>query len=89
MRKLLLLGLLAGCGSGGGGGDGDNSGGAPEYVDQALQGKIDPLIGREKEYRLTAKLFRSKLVIEDRRGNKIAVKKRSRVIMVERWPLRR
>ena len=48
-----------------------------------------PLIGREKEYRLTAKLFRSKLVIEDRRGNKIAVKKRSRVIMVERWPLRR
>jgi hypothetical protein len=44
-----------------------------------------PLIGREKEYRLTAKLFRSKLVIEDRRGNKIAVKKRSRVIMVERW----
>ena len=44
-----------------------------------------PLIGREKEYRLTAKLFRSKLVIEDRRGNKIGVKKRSRVIMVERW----
>lgn len=44
-----------------------------------------PIIGREKEYRLTAKLYRSKLVIEDKRGNKIAVNKRSRAIMIERW----
>jgi hypothetical protein len=43
-----------------------------------------PLIGCEKEYRLTAKLYRSKLVIEDKRGNKIAVIKRSRSIMIER-----
>ncbi len=44
-----------------------------------------PLIRREKEYRLTAKLYRSRLVIEDGRGNKIAVNKRSRAIMIERW----
>jgi len=43
-----------------------------------------PLFGREKEYRLTAKLYRSKLVIEDKRGNKIAVSKRSRALMIER-----
>lgn len=42
------------------------------------------LVGREKEYRLTAKLYRSKLVIEDKRGNKIAVNKRSRALMIER-----
>lgn len=44
-----------------------------------------PLIGREKEYRLAAKLYRSKLVIEDRRGNKITVSKRSRAIIIKRW----
>ena len=43
-----------------------------------------PSVGREKEYRLTAKLYRSKLVIEDKRGNKIAVNKRSRALMIER-----
>jgi hypothetical protein len=43
-----------------------------------------PMIGREKEYRLTAKLYRSKLVIEDKRGNKIAVNKRSKSILIER-----
>jgi hypothetical protein len=43
-----------------------------------------PLAGREKEYRLTAKLYRSKLIIEDKRGNKIAVTKRSRALMIER-----
>ena len=43
-----------------------------------------PLVGLEKEYRLTAKLYRSKLVIEDERGNKIAVNKRSRTLMIER-----
>lgn len=43
-----------------------------------------PLIGRENEYRLTAKLYKSKLVIEDKRGNKIAVIKRSRSIIIER-----
>jgi len=43
-----------------------------------------PLVGREKEYRLTAKLYKSKLVIEDKRGNKIAVNKRSRTLMIER-----
>lgn len=44
-----------------------------------------PLIEREKEYYLTAKLFRSRLVIEDERGNKIAVNKRSKSIKIERW----
>jgi hypothetical protein len=44
-----------------------------------------PIVGREKEYRLTAKLYRSKLVIEDKRGNKIAVNKRSRAMIIERW----
>jgi hypothetical protein len=43
------------------------------------------IIEREKEYRLTAKLYRPKLVIEDRRGNKIALNKRSRAILIERW----
>jgi len=31
------------------------------------------------------KLYRSKLVIEDKRGNKIAVNKKSKAIMIERW----
>jgi len=44
-----------------------------------------PLIEREREYRLTARLFRSRLVIEDERGNKIAVSKRSRDIKIKRW----
>lgn len=44
-----------------------------------------PLIEREKEYYLTAKLYRSRLVIEDKRGNKIAVNKRSKAIKIERW----
>jgi hypothetical protein len=44
-----------------------------------------PIIGRGKEYRLTAKLYKSKLVIEDRRGNKISINKRSRAIIIKRW----
>lgn len=43
------------------------------------------LIGSEKEYYLTAKLFKSRLVIEDKRGNKIAVNKRSKALKIERW----
>lgn len=44
-----------------------------------------PITEREKEYRLTAKLYKSKFVIEDRRGNKISINKRTRAIMIERW----
>ena len=44
-----------------------------------------PIIERGKEYLLTAKLYKSKLVIEDKRGNKIAVNKRSKAILIERW----
>jgi len=33
---------------------------------------------------LTAKLYRSKMVIEDKRGNKITVNKRSNAILIER-----
>ena len=44
-----------------------------------------PIVELGKEYRLTAKLYRSKLVIEDKRGNKIAVNKRSKAIVIERW----
>ena len=44
-----------------------------------------PIIERGKEYRLTVKLYKSKLVIEDKRGNKIAVNKRSKAIVIERW----
>ena len=43
-----------------------------------------PILERGKEYRLTAKLYRSKMVIEDKRGNKIAINKRSKAIMIER-----
>jgi len=43
-----------------------------------------PIIERGKEYLLTAKLYKSKLVIEDKRGNKIAVNKRSKAILIER-----
>jgi hypothetical protein len=43
-----------------------------------------PIIERGKEYCLTAKLYRSKLVIEDNRGNKIAVNKRSKTLLLER-----
>ena len=42
-----------------------------------------PIIERGEEYRLTAKLYRSKMVIEDERGNKIAVNKRSKAIVIE------
>ena len=44
-----------------------------------------PIIEHGKEYHLTAKLYKSKLVIEDKKGNKIAVKKRSKAMMIERW----
>ncbi|MCW4031166.1 MAG: hypothetical protein NWE80_02250 [Candidatus Bathyarchaeota archaeon] len=44
-----------------------------------------PSIEREKEYRLTGRLFRSRLVIEDEKGNKIAVSKTSRCIKIKRW----
>jgi hypothetical protein len=43
-----------------------------------------PIIEREKEYRLTAKLYRSCLTIEDKRGNRITVSKRSKAIKIER-----
>ena len=42
------------------------------------------IVERGKEYRLTAKLYKSKLVIEDKRGNTIAVNKRSKAILIER-----
>jgi hypothetical protein len=42
-----------------------------------------PIFERGKEYLLTAKLYRSKMVIEDKRGNKIAINKRSKAIMIE------
>jgi hypothetical protein len=42
------------------------------------------IIERGKEHRLTAKLYRSKLVIEDKRGNKVTINKRSKAIMIER-----
>ncbi len=44
-----------------------------------------PVINRDKEYHLTAKLYKSKLVIEDTLGNKIAISKRLKEIKVERW----
>jgi hypothetical protein len=43
-----------------------------------------PIIEREKEYRLTAKLYKSCLVIEDKRGNRITVSKRSKAMKIER-----
>jgi hypothetical protein len=43
-----------------------------------------PIIEHGKEYALTAKLYKSKLIIEDKRGNKIAVNKRSKAILIER-----
>ena len=43
------------------------------------------IVEREKEYHLTAKLYRSKLVIEDELGNKIAINKRRKTIKIERW----
>jgi hypothetical protein len=43
-----------------------------------------PIIEREKEYRLTAKLYKSCLIIEDKRGNRITVNKRSKAIKIER-----
>ena len=44
-----------------------------------------PITEHGKEYSLTAKLYKSKLVIEDKRGNKIVVSKRSKAILIERW----
>ena len=44
-----------------------------------------PVINREKEYYLTAKLYKSKFVIEDNLGNKIALSKRLKEIKIERW----
>lgn len=43
------------------------------------------VVNREKEYYLTAKLYKSKLVIEDELGNKIAINKRLKEIKIERW----
>lgn len=43
------------------------------------------VVSREKEYYLTAKLYKSKLVIEDELGNKIAINKRLKEIKIERW----
>jgi hypothetical protein len=43
-----------------------------------------PIVDHGKEYRLTAKLYKSKLVIEDKSGNKIALNKRSRAILIKR-----
>ena len=43
------------------------------------------LVEHEKEYYLTAKLFRSRLVIEDEQGNKIAVNKRLNAIKIDRF----
>jgi len=39
----------------------------------------------DKEYILTLKLYKSRLVIEDKEGNKIAVDKRDDWIKIERW----
>jgi hypothetical protein len=44
-----------------------------------------PIIEHGKEYHSTAKLYKSKLVIEDKKGNKIAVEKRSKAMLIERW----
>ena len=39
----------------------------------------------DKEYPLTLKLFKSRLVIEDNEGNKVAIDKRDNWIKIERW----
>jgi hypothetical protein len=39
---------------------------------------------REKTYWLTAKLFKSKLILEDEIGNKIAIHKRLKKLRIER-----
>ena len=38
-----------------------------------------------KKYNLTAKLFKSRLNIEDEDGNKIAVDKREKKIRIQKW----
>lgn len=38
-----------------------------------------------REYSLTLKLFKSRLVIEDGEGNKVAIDKRDNWIKIERW----
>ena len=54
-------------------------------VPELLSGWKFLLIEREKEYYLTARLYRSRLVVEDERGNKISINKRRRAIRIERW----
>jgi hypothetical protein len=44
-----------------------------------------PLFSREREYRLIAKLFKSKLIIEDKLGNKIIIQKRRNTIKIDYW----
>lgn len=39
---------------------------------------------RDKQYWLKAKLYKSKLVIEDESGNKIAIHKRLKQLIIER-----
>ncbi|MGB8216180.1 MAG: hypothetical protein WCE94_02670 [Candidatus Methanoperedens sp.] len=38
-----------------------------------------------KDYPLSVKLFKSRIVIEDKEGNKVAIDKRDNRIKVERW----
>ncbi|MDH5782475.1 MAG: hypothetical protein OEZ35_02230 [Candidatus Bathyarchaeota archaeon] len=43
------------------------------------------IIEGKKKYKLTAKLFKSRLDIEDEDGNKIAVDKREKKIRIQKW----
>lgn len=38
-----------------------------------------------KDYPLSVKLFKSRIVIEDKEGNKVAIDKRDNWIKIERW----
>jgi len=42
------------------------------------------ITNRDKQYWLSAKLYKSKLVIEDESGNKIAVHKRLKLLKIKR-----
>ncbi len=42
------------------------------------------ITNRDKQYWLKAKLYKSKLVIEDELGNKIAIHKRLKQLIIER-----
>ena len=42
------------------------------------------ITNRDKQYWLTAKLYKSKIVIEDELGNKIAIHKRLKQLIIER-----